>query len=217
MEKPIIVLNFKAYNESRGEGCSRLLDACKDSNLEIISCLPHLELGKAVEGMNIFAQHFDPVESGAHTGSITITCLKNAGVAGSLLNHSEKRIGMKNIKKSIELAKKHGLKIVCCVENLEEARQVLEMGPDMIAYEDKDLIGSGKSIADYQPEKIREFAALVGDRSIPLAGAGISNERDVAKALELGMKGVLIASAFVKSDDPAGLLDRISNELTSSN
>jgi len=39
-----------------------------------------------------------------------------------------------------------------------------------------------------------------------LCGAGVSNASDVKKAVELGAKGVLLASAYVKAKDPKALL-----------
>ena len=37
---------------------------------------------------------------------------------------------------------------------------------------------------------------------IPLCGAGIVSGEDVKKAIELGTRGVLVASSIVKSKDP---------------
>jgi len=39
-----------------------------------------------------------------------------------------------------------------------------------------------------------------------LCGAGISTGDDVAKAIELGTEGVLLASAYVKAKDPKKIL-----------
>jgi len=45
-----------------------------------------------------------------------------------------------------------------------------------------------------------------------LCGAGVKNGRDVAKALELGAEGVLLASGVTKASDvPAVLNDLISS------
>ncbi len=40
-----------------------------------------------------------------------------------------------------------------------------------------------------------------------LCGAGISTGDDVAKAIELGTEGVLLASAYVKAKDPRKVLE----------
>ena len=39
-----------------------------------------------------------------------------------------------------------------------------------------------------------------------LCGAGVKNGADVAKALELGTEGVLLASGVTKADDPIAVL-----------
>ena len=44
-----------------------------------------------------------------------------------------------------------------------------------------------------------------------LCGAGVSNKEDTKKALELGVKGVLLASAFVKAKDPKEFLQGLAS------
>ena len=47
---------------------------------------------------------------------------------------------------------------------------------------------------------------------VPLCGAGITNSEDVKKALELGTKGILVASGIVKASDPETNLTSMANE-----
>ena len=215
MKLPIIVLNLKAYKKGISERALELVKICervsKKYGLSFVACVQPTDLYRCASSVStpVFSQHFDPVESGANTGSVTVNSIKENKAFGTLLNHSEKRIGMENMKKCVELAKKYNLVSLCCVENLEEAKEISESNPDFVAYEDKDLIGSGKSITESQPDEIKKFVEIVGDKSIPLTGAGVSSPEDVKQAIALGTKGVLLASAFVKSENPESFLENI--------
>ncbi|MEM2739506.1 MAG: triose-phosphate isomerase, partial [Candidatus Bathyarchaeia archaeon] len=59
------------------------------------------------------------------------------------------------------------------------------------------------------PEAVTDALKLVGmvnPRVIVLCGAGISRGEDVKVALQLGTKGVLLASGVVKAKDPYSIL-----------
>ncbi|MCK5410084.1 MAG: triose-phosphate isomerase, partial [Candidatus Heimdallarchaeota archaeon] len=47
----------------------------------------------------------------------------------------------------------------------------------------------------------------------PLVGAGVSTSKDVSEALQLGAKGVLLASGFVKSKEPKSVLLEMANAM----
>ena len=55
--------------------------------------------------MQIYAQHVDYHEQGRGTGYITPESLVASGISGSLLNHSEHKVDIKDIKKSKDLLK----------------------------------------------------------------------------------------------------------------
>ena len=46
-----------------------------------------------------------------------------------------------------------------------------------------------------------------------LCGAGVKNGADVAKAIELGTEGVLLASGVTKANDPAAVLRDLVSKL----
>ena len=50
----------------------------------------------------VMAQHIDPVTAGGHTGSILLECAKEAGAAGTLINHSEKRMKLADIDEIVK-------------------------------------------------------------------------------------------------------------------
>ena len=81
---------------------------------------------------------------------------------------------------------------------------------EYIAFEIPELIGTGKSISTFSPDKVIESVKQiekVNNSVIPLTGAGISNGDDVYASLKLGAKGALIASAFANTNKPKEVLE----------
>jgi triosephosphate isomerase len=107
-------------------------------------------------------------------------------------------------------AKEVGLKTIVCAKDPEEGASFLEFEPDLIAVEPPELIGGDISVSSAQPEIIENAAKLIGSDRL-LVGAGVKNGEDVRIAIELGAKGVLLASGVTKAADPkAVLLDLVS-------
>ncbi|RLG06224.1 MAG: triose-phosphate isomerase, partial [Thaumarchaeota archaeon] len=81
--------------------------------------------------------------------------------------------------------------------------------PEILAIEPPELIGTGIPVSKAKPEVVTgavEAVKRINPRVHVLCGAGISTGDDVAKAIELGTEGVLLASAYVKAKDPKKLL-----------
>ena len=176
----------------------------EESGITIGVCPQFLDLRMIAENVNIpvYAQHFDAVSPGSHTGHVLAETLKDCGLKGSLLNHSEKRMILADLEKSIEIAKSLNLETVVCTNNIGVSKAVASMNPDMIAIEPPELIGSGIPVSKANPEvvegTVREVRKINKDVII-LCGAGISKGEDVKSALELGASGVLLASGVVKA------------------
>jgi len=218
LNKPILLFNFKAYRQAIGKNALKLAKIIASSGYDNIylSVQPTDILSIKKIWSNIMAEHVDPVEPGARTGWLTIESIINAGAIGTLINHSEHRMNMDDIKKIIERAKTikydFGLdfEVVSCADTVANAEKIAEFKPDAIAIEPPELIGSKISISEAKPELITETILAVSKYEIPvLCGAGINKNNDVAKAIELGARGVLVASAFVKNDDPKKWLNDI--------
>lgn len=215
----MIVLNLKTYQASFDKALfftDIAGEVVADTGLRIIMCPPSAYLRDAAERYsNVFAQHADDVEPGAHTGSTPPAMLKAVGVKGSLLNHSEKRLGsMERVRKSVDILHQNGLESLVCAATTKEVSEIAHCSPTMIAVEPPELIGSGISVSDAQPEiVINSVKAVkeVNDKVLALCGAGVSSKSDVKKSLELGAEGVLLASAFVKAKDPKAFLAELAS------
>lgn len=163
---------------------------------------------------NILAQHVDDTELGAFTGSVPAKMIREAGAKGSLINHSEKRIGFEKLKTTIEKTKIEKLQSFVCAESVEEARKIASLEPTAIAIEPPELIGSGRSVTTARAEIVIDglnAVKAINPKIIFLCGAGVSNKSDAKKALELGAEGVLLASAFVNSKNPKEFLEELAD------
>lgn len=213
----MIVLNLKTYQDSFSKAllfCEIAHEVSSDSGVRIIVAPPmaYLHDGAIIHN-DIFSQHSDSNESGAFTGSIPPAMLKDAGMKGSLVNHSEKRIS--NIKETLYELHKNGLESLLCAASIKEASDFSFLSPTMIAVEPPELIGSGISVSTANPKIVTDSVKAVKEinHSITvLCGAGISNKDDVKKSILLGSEGVLLASAFVRSRNPKEFLAELSSE-----
>jgi len=218
-DQPVIILNYKTYVEStgtKGRVLTRMAhEVMKEKGVRIIVCpqTPDLYLQKD-SGIEVFAQHVDPIEPGSHTGHVLPLALVEAGVSGSLINHSEDRMPSNKISMCVAQCRKHKLTSVVCAESIEKVQEVAAFKPDYIAIEPPELIGSGIPVSKADPDIVKNSVKAVQaiDPSIiVLCGAGISKGEDVKAALELGTAGVLLASGVVKAKDPKkALLDLVS-------
>ncbi len=222
MDTPLLVLNLKTYPEATAGKTEPLVRIAKEvaekHKKHVIVCPQAPELARLSKQFppsphfRIFAQHVDVVSQGAFTGSVAAETLLENGIPGSLLNHSEKKIGLENVRKTIEHARKVGLELIVCADSVEEAKQIAAFHPPCIAVEPPELIGKGVSVSTTKPEivthSVKEIKKI-SPRTVVLVGAGVSTAEDVAKSRELGAEGVLLASAYVKSRDPKKLLEEM--------
>ncbi|WFO75620.1 triose-phosphate isomerase [Desulfurococcaceae archaeon MEX13E-LK6-19] len=219
MKTPIVAVNYKAYYPySFGEHAIKIAKDAKkvweETGIQIILIPPATELKTildVVKGTDIlvFAQHADPIDPGAHTGYLPLEGLKDAGIHGILLNHSEHRLILADINKLIKKAKSLGLKTLVCADVPETGAAVAVLEPDIVAVEPPELIGTGIPVSKAKPEVITrsvEMIRKVNKDVIILTGAGISKGDDVYAAIKLGTLGVLVASAIVKAKEPYNVI-----------
>lgn len=218
-EKPVAIINFKAYKESTGQNAVSLARACEEAanetGKEVWVAVHPTDLRAVTEAVRIpvLSQHCDPVPFGAYTGWLAPAMLKEIGAKGTLLNHSEHQIPFDVIETTMALCRKAGLDVVICADTPSKAEEVAQLKPEIVAIEPPELIGGNISVSKAKPEIITESVSRV--RSVAtisvLCGAGIKNGKDVSKAIELGAKGILVASGVTKADDPKkALLDLLS-------
>ena len=215
LKTPVIVLNVKTYTEATGNKTleiARLMEKIsKEMNVSMAISVQATDLKTCVETCKIpvFAQHIDPIKPGSHTGWTLPEAIVSTGAVGTLINHSEHRLILSDIDVCIKRAKELNLDNIVCTNNVETSKAVATFSPNFVAVEPPELIGGDISVTTADPDivsKSVEAVKSVEDRVKVLCGAGVKNGKDVAKAIELGADGVLLASGIVKAKDKQAVI-----------
>ena len=220
MDSPIVILNYKTYLESSGANALKLAhdleSAASESGITMVAAPQAADIYRISQeaSLPIFAQHFDPITPGGHTGSNLIDTLIEAGVSGSLINHSEQRMKLADIDEVVKMCKANDIESCVCTNNIETSKAVATLAPTAVAVEPPELIGTGIPVSQAQPEVVEdtvsEVKAINSDIKV-LCGAGITTGDDMKAAMDLGADGVLLASGIIKAESPKdALLDLVS-------
>jgi triosephosphate isomerase len=220
MNMKTLIINYKAYKEAFTNGLEIARysnELSKTSGISIIVSPPFTILRDIAKIARTIAQGVNEVDPGAFTGHVTWFELKQAGVTGTLLNHSENRyVSSRNglldysaLKTAIDKCTAANLETYVCVQNLDETKEVLKMNPTGIAYEPPELIGGNISVSNSKPDVVKEFCTLVkkNSNSLALIGAGIKGKEDAEKSVELGSDGLLVASGILKTNDYKSIIN----------
>ncbi|MEA4815988.1 MAG: triose-phosphate isomerase [Lachnospiraceae bacterium] len=187
MRKKIVAGNWK-MNKTPSEAINlaEMLKSKVDTDkCDVVFCVPAIDIipvSKVISGTNIKlgAQNMHFEDSGAYTGEISASMLKDAGVSYVILGHSERRAYFSEtnemVNKKTAQALKNGLiPIICVGETLLER----EMGITMetvrmqvklaltgieaknakgivFAYEPVWAIGTGKTATKFEAEEVCE-------------------------------------------------------------
>lgn len=211
MQLPAIVVNLKAYPQALGEDSVEVSEAIaevgREKDIGAGVSPQYADLYRVTQSVDIpvYAQHVDPLKPGRGTGSLLPEAAKKAGAVGSLVNHSERRLELERIESIVKRLKEIELISIVCAEDVDMAEKVAALGPDVVAVEPPELIGTGRSVSQVKPEIVEDTVEAVHEVDPEVhvfCGAGVSAGEDVKIALELGAEGILIASAVVKAEDP---------------
>jgi triosephosphate isomerase len=215
MKTPLIIINFKTYKQATGKNAVKLAKICKQvatqtkTNIAVAVQPTDIYPIKQAVSIPVLSQHIDPISFGSNTGYILPDAIKQAGAIGTLISHSEHHLSMNLIKKTIDSARTAKLACVVCARTSREAKQISILKPDFIAIEPPELIGGDISVSTSKPQLIANTVKKVPNIPV-LTGAGVKNKNDVAKSIELGAQGILVASGVVKANNPKkALLDLV--------
>jgi triosephosphate isomerase len=218
----LILVNLKSYKEGTGSRAHMIAQAAElisqESGVTIGVAPTYIDLHPLCHhfAIPVYAQHVDAFEPGAHTGHITADGIRAAGAAGSLLNHSERRVTIADIEASIRALQAQKLAPVVCTNNEATSAAAAALSPEYVAIEPPELIGSGVSVSKANPEIISRSVATVravNPKVKLLTGAGIQSGDCVKIAVDLGTDGVLLASSVVKAKDPGVVLRDLVSKL----
>lgn len=205
-----VLVNCKAYPADPLEIATAARTVADDSGVRIAVAPQTAHVERVADtGVETWAQHVSPVEHGSHTGSTLAEAVADAGAVGTLINHSERRLGLADVDASLDAARRADLETVVCANNPAQCGAAATLGPDAVAVEPPELIGGDISVSQADPDVVTgavESVEAVDSSVRVLCGAGISTGEDLDAAGELGARGVLLASGVAKADDPRAAL-----------
>jgi len=111
LKTPIIIINFKTYEESTGDNAIKLAEICnkiaEETKTSIAIAVQSTDIYRIskIVSIPVLSQHIDEIDFGKNTGFLLPESVKQAGAKATLLNHSEHRLDFDLLKSSIERAK----------------------------------------------------------------------------------------------------------------
>jgi len=208
--RPLFLLNLKVYPGHLGNdavrGAKLLEGLSRETGVAaaIAPPVPDLARVASLVSIPVLAQHVDPGEAGARTGYAPVEAIAAAGARGSLVSHSEHPMSDSDIAATVPRLAAHRLVAVVCAADVTTAQRLAATHPPYLAVEPPELIGGDRAVSTARPEVVSGTVEAVRAVSPPtsvLCGAGVHDRRDVARALELGAEGVLVASAVTRAPD----------------
>ena len=201
MVRPVVIVNFKTYRQ--GKAAIKLAKEIQKASKNIIIGVQATDIYETTKAtkLKVYAEHVDYQEPGRNTGFILPEAIKADRAKGAFLNHSEHRIPLRTIRKTIKRCRSVGLKTAVFAANLKEAKKIKKLKPDYLIIEPPELVAGKISVSKAKPELIENIKKKL---KYPfLVGAGIKTSEDVKIAMKLGAKGIAISSAITKAKNPA--------------
>ncbi len=221
MSAPLVIVNAKTYESSQGDGAvtlARIMDDLDSRGARLVLAVSAFDLSAvsaAVENIEVWTQHLDPIGFGSNTGRLHPNTAVERGAQGTLINHAENKVDISHVGELLPMVEGK-LEVCACAADLQEAEALAALSPMYIAIEPPELIGGVISVTTADPAIVSDTVGLVKSVNPAvrvLCGAGVNSGEDVATALKLGADGVLLASAVTKASDPAAVLANLLSQL----
>ena len=226
----LIAGNWKMYKGpvETAEFCVELRRREDDfAGVDVAVCPPFTSLGVAVQllagtDIAVAAQnvHWEP--EGAFTGEVSAPMLRELGVYGAIVGHSERRqlVGEtdEGVAKRTRAALDAGLSVIACVGETEAEREsgetedvlrrqvsVLEAEDNLVvAYEPVWAIGTGKTATPDQAQEAHAFIHGLIDVPI-LYGGSVKPDNAAELMAQPDVDGALVGGASLEVDSFAAI------------
>ncbi|HSC73494.1 MAG TPA: triose-phosphate isomerase [Gaiellaceae bacterium] len=217
----LIAGNWKMYKgpAEAAEFCLGLREQELDG-VDAVVCPPYLSLPVAVQllagtEIAVAAQNVHWADEGAYTGEISAPMLRELGVYGTIVGHSERRQYFgetdETVGNRVHAALQAGLFVIACVGETEEerengrtedvlGRQLSVLEPDdnlVLAYEPVWAIGTGKTAT---PELAQEAHSFIKSRldAPVLYGGSVKPENAAELLAQPDVDGALVGGASLE-------------------
>jgi triosephosphate isomerase len=202
--------------------CLALRERALPPGVDVVVCPPFVSLAVAVQllagtDIAVAAQNVHWEEQGAFTGEISASMLRELGVYGAIVGHSERRQHFGETDDSVarraRAAVDAGLSVIACVGETEAEReageteqvllrQVAVLAADerlVVAYEPVWAIGTGRTAT---PELAQEAHALIKSAlDVPVLYGGSVKPENAAQLLaQPDVDGALVGGASLDVD-----------------
>ena len=249
MRKKIVAGNWKMnLNLQEGVALAKEINeamTAEKPNCDVVICTPFIHLASVAKELNaslvgLGAENCADKEKGAFTGEVSAEMVKSTGAQYVILGHSERRQyygeTAEILKEKVQLALKHGLKVIfCCGETLEERESnrqnaVVKAELDgsvfnltaeewkniVLAYEPIWAIGTGKTATSDQAEEMlcyirsivaEKYGKEVAEETSILYGGSCKASNAPELFSKPNIDGGLIGGASLKAADFKGIID----------
>ena len=185
--------------------------------VEVVVCPPFVSLAAAVAVLAdteiaVAAQNVHWAAEGAFTGEVSAPMLRELGVYGAIVGHSERRqyFGETDdgVARRTEAALEAGLSVIACVGETDSERergetedvlrrQVSVLSPHeqlVVAYEPVWAIGTGKTASPEQAQRAHAFVKSLLDAPV-LYGGSVKPENAAELLAQPDVDGALVGGA----------------------
>jgi triosephosphate isomerase (TIM) len=213
----LVAGNWKMF-KGPAETAAFLAAFAPPREIDVVICPPYVSLATAVVGgLKIYAQNVHWEAQGAFTGEISAPMLKEIGVAGAIVGHSERRQYFgetdETVARRTEAALQAGLSVIACIGELEAEREagrtedvlkrqlsVLERHERLVvAYEPVWAIGTGKTATTEQAQEAHAFIRGLLDVPV-LYGGSVKPENAFDLLSQPDVDGALVGGASLEVD-----------------
>jgi triosephosphate isomerase len=228
----LIAGNWKMYKSpaEAAEFCIELKRREEDfEGIEVAVCPPFTSLAVAVQilagtDIAVAAQNVHWEDEGAFTGEVSAPMLRELGVYGAIVGHSERRqlFGEtdEDVAKRARAALDAGLSVIACVGETEAEReagdtedvlrrQVSVLEPEdnlVVAYEPVWAIGTGKTATPEIAQEAHAFIKGLLDLPVPVLYGGSVKPDNAAELLgQPDVDGALVGGASLDVESFAAI------------
>jgi triosephosphate isomerase (TIM) len=187
------------------------------ADVDVVIAPPFTSLREAVaSGLTVYAQNVHWADEGAFTGEVSTSMLKELGVAGALVGHSERRQYFgdtdETVARRTRQALESGLGVIACVGESDEERAagetelVLRLQVEaireaagaherlVIAYEPIWAIGTGKTATPELAQEAHAFVKSLIDAPV-LYGGSVKPDNAAELLAQPDVDGALVGGA----------------------
>ncbi len=223
----LIAGNWKMFKGPRetAEFCLALREGDL-GDADVVVCPPYVSLAVAVQllagtEIAVAAQNVHWAEDGAFTGEVSAPMLRELGVYGAIVGHSERRHYFgesdETVARRVRAALEAGLSVIACVGESEEEREagqtelvlrlqveaVADVAEDrenlVIAYEPIWAIGTGRTATPETAQEAHAFIKSLLDVPV-LYGGSVKAENAADLLAQPDVDGALVGGASLDVD-----------------